>query len=96
MTYIFLVCLLTGAVFGMRLKVFVLIPAIGSAALVNAALGLMLSLSISSIIISFIISILGLQFGYLAGSVSRFFIGAARIASRRRAMQLSKNHPANA
>ena len=73
-----MVATLIGVMFGLRFKIFVLIPAIaiGSAAIVGAGLGY--GSSPWSILLTVLATITVLQMGYLAGIVLAYFFATMR------------------
>jgi hypothetical protein len=82
MTIILILSLLTGAVLGMRLRVFILIPATGLVLALIAGGGLVRGDVPSAIVIAMAMAAFSLQLGYLGGSTTRFVVAAARIARR--------------
>jgi hypothetical protein len=69
---------LLGAVFGLRFKVLVLLPAILLGATSIAVIGTMLGTPISTIVINTMACNFALQLGYLAGLFCRFVMVGAR------------------
>lgn len=79
-----LLAFLIGAALGMRLKVFILFPAIGLAWIVILAAGIARSDSISAILIAAVLASTCLQIGYLCGTATRYSIALARIGRTRK------------
>lgn len=79
MTIIAILSILTGAVLGMRLRVFILVPATGLALTAIAGCGLARGDALSSVALAMAFAAAGLQLGYLGGSTARFFVAAARL-----------------
>jgi hypothetical protein len=82
MMNLFILSILVGAVLGMRLKVSILIPAIGFLIAGIAAIGAVRGDGVSSIATAAILAVVSLQLGYLAGSTTRFVTVASRLARR--------------
>lgn len=69
---------LIGALLGTRFKVLILVPAIGLAAMANAAGGIARGDSASTILIAVAIAAVCLQIGYLCGVVAQYASTTAR------------------
>ncbi len=69
---------LLGAVFGLRLNVLVLLPAIALGVLGIAGIGAVDGVAISTILIDAVVWALTLQLGYLGGLFCRFVMVATR------------------
>jgi hypothetical protein len=69
---------LLGAVFGLRFKVLVLLPAIVTGVVGIAVAGAISGTAISTIVINTMAWTVALQFGYLGGLFSRFIMVGAR------------------
>ena len=83
MTNLFLLSILVGAVLGMRLRVLILVPAIGFFLAGIAGIGGARGDELWSIATAMILAAIGLQIGYLSGSTSRFVMAASRARHRR-------------
>ena len=70
---------LLGAVFRLRFKVLILLPAILVGVLIIAVVGIASGTAILTIVINAIAWSCALQFGYLGGLFSRFVVAAARM-----------------
>jgi uncharacterized protein YqgC (DUF456 family) len=77
-----LLALLTGAVLGMRFKVFVLIPAIGLIVPAIVAAEMIRDKSVASLAVTAVLAGTFLQIGYLVGAVTRYITAAARAGRR--------------
>jgi hypothetical protein len=66
--------ILVGAVLGLRFKVPAILPAIGTAVILIFAVGLVEGDGVYSVTLTAILTVTGLQFGYLASNASEFFI----------------------
>ncbi len=82
MMNLFILSVLVGAVLGMRLRVMILVPAIGFFLIGIAAIGTARSDQLSSIAAAAVLAAISLQLGYLAGSATRFVMLIARKARR--------------
>jgi hypothetical protein len=83
MIMIALCSLLVGAVMGTRFRVQVLFPAAALACATVTIMGLLRGSSASSIVVAALVGVTTLQIGYLGGLLTRFYMAASRIASRR-------------
>lgn len=91
-TNFLILSILTGAVIGTRLRVMALLPVMISALPLTAIFGFAQGSGFTSIAALIGIVVVGLQIGYLVGSVLRFYLAAWRMASRRVEIQdLAKN-----
>ncbi len=82
-----ILCILVGAVLGLRFKVFVLVPAIALAWLLFLLFGMDIGASLWSSAISMVVIAASAQFGYLCGISTRMMLGMARLARRGRNWQ---------
>jgi hypothetical protein len=73
---------LVGAVLGMRLRAFILIPTTAFAFIAIAGIGAVRGDIPSSIAIAMVLAAISLQLGYLAGSATRFVLVASRVSRR--------------
>ena len=74
---------LIGAVMGTRFRVQILFPAATLGCATIAAVAVFKGSAISSAIMAAIICVIALQIGYLGGLLTRFFMAASRVTSRR-------------
>jgi hypothetical protein len=74
--------LLVGAVLGIRLKVLVLVPAIGFFVIAIAGIGVARGDAFSTIASAIALTVVAIQLGYLGGSATRFVLVAARVSRR--------------
>ena len=74
---------LIGAVMGTRFRVQVLFPAATVGCAMIAVVALLKGSAVSSAIIAAITCVFSLQIGYLGGLLTRFYMAASRITSRR-------------
>jgi hypothetical protein len=77
MSILILLVTFLGAVFGMKFRVFILIPAIGFALIVILAHGIARGTSVSGILIAVLIAASCLQVGYIFSIVARYGIALA-------------------
>jgi hypothetical protein len=85
MSMLVLLVFLTGAVLGMKFKVFVLAPAMGLAAIAGFATGMIRGDSLHAILLACTLTLIALQMGYLGGILTRYAMTLARNSSRRKA-----------
>jgi hypothetical protein len=79
MLNLFILSVLIGAVLGMRLKVLILIPAIGLFVIGVAGIGTARGDGIWLVASTVVLAAICLQLGYVAGSTTRFVMAATRI-----------------
>ena len=95
MIHLFILSLLVGAVLGLRLRVWILIPTMGLAFIGIGAFCGARGDAPGIILAAVVLAGLGLQFGYLSGSATRFVVAAARApAPREAATALGDDRPA--
>jgi hypothetical protein len=73
---------LVGAVFGLRFKVLIILPAIGCALPIIFGIGLIRGDDAWSILLAMVLATTALQLGYLFGAVTRFFMVWVRFSRR--------------
>ena len=73
---------LVGAVFGLRFKVLIMLPAIGCALPLILGIGLTRGDDAWSILLAMVLAATALQLGYLFGAVTRFFTVWVRFSRR--------------
>jgi hypothetical protein len=84
MSALILLTLLTGAVLGMRFKVLILVPAIGSALVIIVVGDLAGGSGLFHTLILAMLAATGLQMGYLCGALTRQTVLLARAESSRK------------
>jgi hypothetical protein len=84
MLNLFLLSVLVGAVLGMRLKVLILIPAIGFFVIGIIGIGTVRGDGLWLVVSPAILAITCLELGYLAGSTTRFVMAAVHIRQAKR------------
>jgi hypothetical protein len=84
MSILILLAFLTGAVLGMRFKVFVLAPAFVFAAIAVFAAGIVRGDSLRAMLVAGMLALISLQIGYLGGILTRYAVTLARAGSRRK------------
>ena len=72
------VCMLIGAVLGLRFTVWILVPGIAFGLFAAAAAGIAHRHGLGTVGLTMLLIVVGLQFGYLAGTATRFIFTAAR------------------
>lgn len=87
MMNLFILCLLVGAVLGMRLKVFVLVPAIGFFLIAIVGVGAARGDAFSTIASAMALAAISVQLGYLSGSATRFVLVASRVSRRHKSLR---------
>ena len=85
MTLVGLLGVLVGAVFGLRFKVFVLVPVICGASALVVIGGIARGDALWRLALTMIVIVLALQTGYFLGNVIRLVTGAARAPDHGRA-----------
>ena len=79
MTMVAMTFVLIGAMLGLRIKVFVLLPIIISNSMVIFDIGFALDSGIWSIVLAAVVIITALEIGYLVGAVIYFAVTMARV-----------------
>jgi hypothetical protein len=82
MTNLLILSVLVGAVLGMRLRVLILIPAMGFAFVAIVVISGARGNAPILIGVAVVLTVISLQLGYLAGSAARFVLAASRISRR--------------
>jgi hypothetical protein len=82
MTPLIILSTLTGAILGMRFKIFILVPAIVLLAAFALGIGIARGDGLESFLLALALGITALQIGYLGGAVTRFVIAGARVPRR--------------
>jgi uncharacterized protein YqgC (DUF456 family) len=85
MSILILLVFLSGAVLGMKFRVFVLAPGIGLSVLAVLALGCARGASLPTLLVAATLAVVAVQIGYLAGILTRHTIMSARVGSSRKA-----------
>jgi len=93
MPNLFILSILVGAVLGMRLRVWILIPTIVVITIGIAAFGGARGEEFASIVMAMALAACGLQLGYLSGSATRFVLAATRTARRPTMAPLADDQP---
>jgi hypothetical protein len=73
-----IVCILIGAVLGLRFTVWILVPGFAFGLFAAAAAGVAHRHALGTIGLTMVLIVVGLQFGYLAGTATRFILITAR------------------
>jgi hypothetical protein len=85
-----IVCILIGAVLGLRFTVWILVPGIAFGLFAAAATGIAHQHGLGTVGLAMLLIVVGLQFGYLAGTATRFIIAAVRTPRARTVGTLSR------
>src|SRR5580693_2651043 len=84
-----MISFLIGGVLGLRFKVFILVPVIGSALVVAVVDGIVIEEGVWRLVSTMVVVAASLQLGYLGGSILRFVTCAMRPADQNSAPVLT-------
>ena len=87
MSLLIVLVFLIGAVLGMRFKVFILVPAIGSTLAAIVAGGVAYGTNVPVILATAVLAATSLQIGYLGGLATRHSMAVARSGRLRKVLQ---------
>jgi hypothetical protein len=82
MMNLFLLSVLVGAVLGMRLRVLILVPAMGFSFIAIAGIGTARGDPLYLVALAMVFAAISLQLGYLVGSTARFITASSRVSRR--------------
>jgi hypothetical protein len=85
MSILTLLVFLSGAVLGMKFRVFILAPAIGLSVLAVFAVAQARGDPLPTLLVSALLAVIALQIGYLAGILTRHALASVGIVSSRKA-----------
>jgi hypothetical protein len=75
---------LSGAVLGLKFKLFALVPAMALTALVVPMIGMALAQSLSSVLLGGLLALVALQIGYVGGILARYTMTEAQTRAHRK------------